>query len=167
VFLGRVTVAILVLLGLVTACSVSQDPGVSEDSRTGGMSRESVDSGNFPDLYCPESGSREAERAEPGDSLVISGQRSEPALVISGGATVHIAPSGDMSGDVVICGGGATLIVEGKFTGRAHIQGGGPRLILVDGVEAPRHHLMGGGPEVITCYEREPANGREPCTRYF
>ena len=170
--LAAVLVAVTILSGCSGGASNEDNAGPTpyvpspprvENSSVVEPSQTSQQSSNA--LHCPDSDSREAAKAEKKRSIVLDKDRSEPILIMAGGATLRIAPGATMSGKVTLCGAAATLIIQGNLTGQALVEGGGPRLILVDDAKDPCVRLVGGGPETIVCGEHKPI---EPsCERYF
>lgn len=123
-------------------------------------------------LGCPEYGSRAAEGV-PSEVDVVESHAGK-IIAMGGSAKVHIRPDVVFSGDIVICGGGATLIAEGQFMGNVHVSGGGARVVLVDrNPAAPgpssvsKIYLTGGDPELVSCNERANYSGARSCRDVF
>lgn len=169
----KTLIAIACLLAVV-ACSASpveQPDTLRVLQRSGYMANTS---GEVPEgLYCPESDSRAAEGVP--SEVDVTESQSGKIVAIGGGARVHIRLGVVFTGDIIICGGGATLIAEGNFSGRVLVEGGGARVVLVDrdpnvfesSGSAVAIYLKGGGPELIACNERANYSGLPNCRDVF
>lgn len=123
-------------------------------------------------LKCPDSGEGTFD-VRPGQTGIISGEQRRSLTASGGGISFHVFPGANLreGADLVVCGGGATLILEAEANGGVLIAGGAARLILVNGTSRPdadHLRLEGGGTSVIRCYQG-PLRLRKAvrCSTYF